>query len=89
MRQAESLVKKNAAVEKAKSDLNVRYLADFSIGPSALKGEIGIARGTDLKSVLESITIFRGCSLSLIWVRMRCRRDLMADGPHWGGGRRG
>lgn len=58
MRQAESLVKKNPAVEKAKSELNTRYLGDFSVGPSALKGEIGIARGTDLKSILEKLELW-------------------------------
>ena len=58
MRQAESLVRTNPAVEKAKNDLNTRYLSDFSVGPSALRGEIGIARGTDLKAILEKLELW-------------------------------
>lgn len=58
MRQAESLIRGNSAVEKAKTELNDNYLSDFSVGSTALKGEIGIARGMDLKSILEKLELW-------------------------------
>jgi putative ATP-dependent endonuclease of OLD family len=73
MRQAEALIRTNAAVEKAKKDLNDKYLGDFSIGPSALRGEIGIARGTDLKSILEKLELWL---LSDAGLNQRTRRGL-------------
>lgn len=64
MRTAETWIKASKALGDAKKELNSEYLEKLSTDASALQGEITIARGADLRSILEKLELYLVSKLS-------------------------
>ncbi len=58
MRRAEELIQANEFVQQAQSNLNRDYLRDFSIGHDNSSGQIGVARRSDIRSILEKLELW-------------------------------
>lgn len=58
MRTAEKWIKSSKALGAAKGELNAEYLEKLSSDADALQGEITIARGADLRSILEKLELY-------------------------------
>lgn len=57
----------NDFIVGARNDLNDRYLREFSVGDDVLEGEIGVARRTELRYILEKLEL---------WLRSRPGIDI-------------
>ena len=58
MRTAEKWIKTSKALDGAKQELNSEYLERLSTDSDPLQGEIAIARGADLRSILEKLELY-------------------------------
>jgi putative ATP-dependent endonuclease of OLD family len=58
MRTAEKWIKSSKALGDAKQELNSEYLERLSTDANTLQGEITIARGADLRSILEKLELY-------------------------------
>lgn len=57
MREAEYRIRQTEVIRSTERDLNDRYLRDFSIGDEKLEGSIGVARGAELRHILEKLEL--------------------------------
>jgi putative ATP-dependent endonuclease of OLD family len=64
IRTAEKWIKTSKALNDAKQELNSEYLEKLSTDSDTLQGEITIARGADLRSILEKLELFLVSKLS-------------------------
>jgi putative ATP-dependent endonuclease of OLD family len=58
MHHAEHRISRNPLIIAAKGQLNTQYLEHLSVGGDVLQGNIGVARSTELRQVLEKLELW-------------------------------